>query len=47
MQHFIHGAGHAFREAVGFLMFARVDNPVSRTFKMKTTKITKTTTKTV
>ena len=47
MQQFIHGAGHAFREAVGFLMFARAGSPVSRILKLKATKITKTTTKTV
>ena len=44
MQHFAHNAVNAFREAVGFLMFARAQMPAGRTPKLKTTK---TTTKTV
>jgi hypothetical protein len=47
MQHFAHNAVNAFREAIGFLMFARAEMPDSRTFKSKTTKNSKTTTKTV
>jgi hypothetical protein len=47
MQHFAHNAMNAFREAIGFLVFARAEMPESRTLKLKTTKKTKTTTKTV
>lgn len=41
MQHFAHNAVDAFREAVGFLMFARAGVPANHTRKLKTTKTTK------
>ena len=47
MQHFAHKAVNAFREAVGFLMFARAEMPANRTLKLKTTNNTKKTTKTL
>jgi hypothetical protein len=44
MQHFAHNAVNAFREAVGFLVFARGYASAARTLMLKTIK---TTTKTV
>jgi hypothetical protein len=44
MQHFANHAMNAFREAIGFLPFARAEISANCTLKLKTTKKTKTTT---